>query len=250
MGDEVIGTSFACEKFISGTCSNGKDGWNIVFMGDDKVRNDPSNSLDTSNDDIIPTDTVKDSRYRQDELGEEAVSVWLGICTMSSAPGTCILNMVNNVIYIKVTGSLSNQYSVPSIKKFVLCLKDTGNAILPPERKYMLEEEALDEVYKGTISIQETFTRVMDLPLLKDSNDSLKMEHVKAKDINGLSLLSPPCVTLLGKPEPRPGKFNKALAIYIIPFDPIDIPMQHAKRKASIDRSAGSIPEYAKLEIS
>ncbi|KAI6013110.1 hypothetical protein PISMIDRAFT_13024 [Pisolithus microcarpus 441] len=127
---------------------------------------------------------------------------------MSSAPGTCVLNVVNDVIYVEVTGSLSkwdtHTFTVniqsPGIKKVVLHLKDTVGTIPTPERKHTLEVEALEEieeassklqaahaalwkVYKGTIGIQEMFTRVTDasarldtvhnkLSLLKDANDS------------------------------------------------------------------------------
>ncbi|KAI6005996.1 hypothetical protein EDD15DRAFT_698905 [Pisolithus albus] len=147
---------------------------------------------------------------------------------MSATPGTRILNVVDDVIYVEVTGSLSkwntHTFSVdiqsPGIKKIVLRLKDTVDTVLPPARKYTLEEEALEDVeeasskleaahaalwkaYEGTIGIQETFTRVTcasarldavrnKLSLLKDSNDSLEAERVKAEDIDVKSDLTAP----------------------------------------------------------
>ncbi|KAI6110297.1 hypothetical protein EDD16DRAFT_1522313 [Pisolithus croceorrhizus] len=252
MGNEVINTSFSCEKVMSGMCSNGKDGWNVMFMDDDKVGNDPFNSLDVSNDGMIPMDIIKDRGDRY--------------------------YVINS-----------------SIKKVMLCLKDTVNTILPPKRKYTLEEEALEEVkevssklqaahaalwkaYKGTIGIQETFTRVMDasarldaicnkLSLLKNSNDSLKMEHVNAEGVSVKpdpahedtaephfehTSASPCCVLPhhCGNPNLDQASLMKPWAYYIIPFDPIDIPMQLAKRKAPIDTSTTLIHKHAKLEVS
>ncbi|KIK13962.1 hypothetical protein PISMIDRAFT_17619 [Pisolithus microcarpus 441] len=223
---------------------------------------------------------------------------------MLSVPGTCVLNVVDDVIHIEVTGSLSKWdthfFSVdiqsPGIKKVVLRLKDTGISIsLPPESKHTLEEEALQEVeaassklcaahvalwkvYEGTISIQETFTRVTDasarldtvrnkLSLLRDSNDSLEVELVKAEDVDIKPdpahedttelqfehTSSSPCRILphyCGNPNPDQASSTKPWAYRIIPFDPIDIPMQLAKRKAPIDMSTSPTHKHAKLEVS
>ncbi|KAI5990599.1 hypothetical protein EDD15DRAFT_2369659 [Pisolithus albus] len=182
----------------------------------------------------------------------------------------------------------------PGIKKIILRLKDTGNSVLSPESKHTLEEEALEEVeeaslklraahaalwkaYEGTIGIQETFTRVTDasarldtirnkLSVLRDANDSIEMERVKAEDVDvkpdpalediTASRFEPastsPCRVLArfsGNPNPDLASPSKPWAYRIIPFDPIDIPTQLAKRKASADMSPGSIPKHAKLEI-
>lgn len=53
--------SFPCEKFTSGACGNGKDGWNEAVVGDDEVKSETFDSFDVSNDDIIPTDIVENS---------------------------------------------------------------------------------------------------------------------------------------------------------------------------------------------
>lgn len=222
---------------------------------------------------------------------------------MSSAPGTRVLNVVDDVIYVEVTGSLSkwdtHTFSVdiqsPGIKKVVLRLKDTVNTVgsLPPERKFTLEEEALEEVeeassklqaahaalwkaYEGTVGIQDTFVRVTDastrldairnkLSLLKDAHNSpevVKTEDVDVKPDPALEdtmalrfepASASPCRVLpryCGNPNPDPASLTKPWAYRIIPFDPIDIPTQCAKRKASIDTSAGSIPKHTKPEIS
>ncbi|KAI5980857.1 hypothetical protein EDD15DRAFT_2380796 [Pisolithus albus] len=221
---------------------------------------------------------------------------------MSSAPGTRILNVVNDVIYVKLTGSFckwdTHFFSVDiqslGIKKVVLRLKDTGNSIsLLPERKDTLEEEVLEQVeeassklqaahaalwkaYEGTVGIQETFTKVTDasarldsvrnkLSLLKDSNDALETQRVKAEDVEVKpdpaaledttalrfeSASASPCRVLScssGNPNPDPAGSTKPWAYYVIPFDPIDIPTQCAKRKAAIDTSTDA--KRAKLEI-
>ncbi|KAI6096281.1 hypothetical protein EDD16DRAFT_1720036 [Pisolithus croceorrhizus] len=193
--------------------------------------------------------------------------------------------MVGDIIYVEVSGSLSkwnmHTFSVdiqsPSVKKVVLHLKDTVDTVsLPPERKYTLEEEALEQVeeassklrathvalwkvYEGTIGIQEMFTR--------NSSNSLETEHVNVEDVD----IKPdpahkdtaelcfectstsPCHILphhCGNPNLDQASSMKPWAYYIIPFDPIEIPMQLAKRKAPIDTSTGPIQKHAKLEIS
>ncbi|KIK20253.1 hypothetical protein PISMIDRAFT_13142 [Pisolithus microcarpus 441] len=210
--------------------------------------------------------------------------------------------MVDDIIYVEVTGSLSKWdthfFSVdiqsPGIKKVVLRLKDTGNSIsLPPERKHTLEEEVLEEVeeassklqaahaalwkaYEGTIGIQDTFMRVMDastrldaicnkLSLLKDANESLKL--VKTEDVNvkpdptikdTMSLWFEHTSTSLccvlprycGNTNSAQASLMKPWAYHIIPFDPIDIPTQLAKRKGLTDMSTGPIHKHAKLEMS
>ncbi|KAI6117358.1 hypothetical protein EDD16DRAFT_1707684 [Pisolithus croceorrhizus] len=172
-------------------------------MGDEQVGSDPLDSVNANTDDIIAAAIVKGSRG-----------------TTSLTPSTQILNVVDDIIHIEVTASLSKWdmhfFSVniqsPGIKKIVLCLKDTGNSILSPGRKHALEEEALEQVeeassklqaahaalwkaYEGTIGIQDMFTRVTDvsarldaihnkLSLLRDANDSLEMELVKVEDVD------------------------------------------------------------------
>ncbi|KAI6017150.1 hypothetical protein EDC04DRAFT_2608104 [Pisolithus marmoratus] len=105
---------------MSGMCSNSrKDSWNVMFVGDNELRNGPVKLLDVGNNVIIPTDIVEDS-------GD-------GYYSMSSTPGMHVLNMVDDIIYIKVTGSLSKwethmflvNIQSPGIKKVVLHLKDT-----------------------------------------------------------------------------------------------------------------------------
>ncbi|KAI6118868.1 hypothetical protein EV401DRAFT_2179112 [Pisolithus croceorrhizus] len=221
---------------------------------------------------------------------------------MTSTSGTRILNVVGDVIYIEVTGSLSkwntHTFSLdiqsPGIKKVVLRLKDTVDTVLPAERKHTLEEEALEQVeeassklqaahaalwkaYEGTIGIQDTFVRVTDararldavrnkLSLLRDASDSLELDLVKAEDVDvkpDPALADPmalqfehasasPCRVLpryCGNPNPDQASSTKPWAYYIIPFDPIDIPTQLAKRKSQTDASTGPIPKHAKLEV-
>ncbi|KAI5997036.1 hypothetical protein EDD15DRAFT_2364489 [Pisolithus albus] len=140
---------------------------------------------------------------------------------MSSTPGTRIINVVDDVIYVEVAGSLSkwetHTFTVdvqsPGIKKVVLCLKDVVNNVsLPPEEIHTLEREALEEVeeasskleavhatlwkaYEGTIGIQDSFVKVTDasarlgairnkLSLLKDAKDPLKTELDEIKDVD------------------------------------------------------------------
>ncbi|KAI5991401.1 hypothetical protein EDD15DRAFT_2197401 [Pisolithus albus] len=285
VGNVVIAISFPCEKFKSGAFGNGKDDWNVALVGDGEVRSDPFDSLLVSNDDIMPTDMVEDDGG-----------------TMLSAPGTRVLNVVEDVIYVEVTGSLSKwdthfflvDIQSPGIKKVVICLKDTVDTVLPAERQCTIEEEALKQVeetstnlqaahaalwkaYEGTIGIQDTFTRVTvasnkldavrnKLSLLRDSKDSLKRELDGTKDViikvdpaveDATALQfqpasASPCRLLprcTGNPNPLASS-TKPWAYYVIPFDPIDIPTQRAKRKAPIDTSTGSIPKHAKLETS
>ncbi|KAI5992514.1 hypothetical protein EDD15DRAFT_2368275 [Pisolithus albus] len=221
---------------------------------------------------------------------------------MSSVPGMHVLNVVDDVIYIEVTGSLSkwetHTFSVdiqsPGIKKVVLRLKDAVNNIsLPPEEVYTLEQEALEEVekasskleaahaalwkaYEGTIGIQDTFVRVTDasarlgvvrnkLSLLKDSKAPPKTELGENEDANikpnpaseDLSLQfqptsASPCRVLpryVGNPNPDPESSAKPWAYYVIPFNPIDIPTQRAKRKRPIDASPSPIPKHMKSEV-
>ncbi|KIK21385.1 hypothetical protein PISMIDRAFT_12318 [Pisolithus microcarpus 441] len=220
---------------------------------------------------------------------------------MSSTPGTRIINVVDDVIYVEVAGSLSkwetHTFTVdiqsPGIKKVVLRLKDTVNNVLPHEEIYTLEQEALEQVeeasskleaahaalwkaYEGTIGIQDTFVQVTDasarlgairnkLSLLKDAKDPLKTELDEKKDVNikpnpaseDLSLQfqstsASPCRVLpryVGNPNPDLASSAKPWAYYIIPFDPIDIPTQRAKRKRPIDVSTGPVPKHMKMEV-
>ncbi|KIK22767.1 hypothetical protein PISMIDRAFT_11465 [Pisolithus microcarpus 441] len=147
--------------------------------------------------------------------------------------------------------------------------------------KLQAAHAALWKAYKGTIGIQETFTRVTDasarldairnkLSLLRNSNDSLMMELVKAEDVNvkpdpGLedttalqfeSTSASPCRVLpryCGNPNADHVNSTKPWAYYILPFDPIDIPTQHSKRKLPNDTSTAPVREHhkhAKLELS
>ncbi|KAI6094304.1 hypothetical protein EDD16DRAFT_1714096 [Pisolithus croceorrhizus] len=220
---------------------------------------------------------------------------------MSSTLGTCLLNVVDDIIYVEVTSSLSkwetHTFSVdiqlPGIKKVVLHLRDAINNIsLPPEEIHTLEHKALEQVeeasleleaahaalwkaYEGTIGIQDMFIQVTavsmglgaicnKLFLLKDSKDPPKMELDEAKDVDVKPNLTSedlplqfqpistsPCRILpcyVGNPNPDPASL-KLWAYYIIPFDPIDIPMQQAKRKHPIDASTNAIPKHMKLEV-
>ncbi|KAL4072401.1 hypothetical protein V8B97DRAFT_2006773 [Scleroderma yunnanense] len=223
---------------------------------------------------------------------------------MSSTPSMCVLNIVDNIIYVKVTSSLSKWdthfFSVnilsPGIKKVVFHLKDTVNNILPPERKGTLEKEVLEQIeeassklkaahasiwtaYEGTIGIQEVFGKVNDascrldaiwnkLSVLRDVEELPRMEPVQAKDVdtkldltstdddNSLkfeSVSASPCCML----PHHTGNLNlldvpcttKPWAYHINPFDPLDIPMQLAKRKA-LYTPTGPVPKHAKLEAS
>ncbi|KAI5984731.1 hypothetical protein EDD15DRAFT_2374985 [Pisolithus albus] len=221
---------------------------------------------------------------------------------MSSTPGTRIINVVDDVIYVEVTGSLSkwetHTFTVdvqsPGIKKVVLRLKDVvNNASLPPEEIHTLEQEALEQVeeasskleaahtalwkaYEGTIGIQDTFIQVTDasarlgaicnkLSLLKDAKDPLKTELDEIKDIDirpnptsedlssqFQSTSASPCRVLpryVGNPNPGLASSEKLWAYYVIPFDPIDIPTQRAKRKRPIDVSTGPVPKHMKTEV-
>ncbi|KAL4066277.1 hypothetical protein V8B97DRAFT_1874707 [Scleroderma yunnanense] len=139
---------------------------------------------------------------------------------MSSTPSMCVLNVVDDVIYVKVTSSLSKWdthfFSVnilsPGIKKVVFCLKGTVNNILPPERKGTLEKEVLEQIeeasskleathaslwtaYEGAIGIQEVFDKVNNashrldaiqnkLSVLRDAEELPRMEPVQAKDVD------------------------------------------------------------------
>ncbi|KAI6004607.1 hypothetical protein EDD15DRAFT_2191442 [Pisolithus albus] len=248
VGNEVIGTSFACEKFMSGTCGNRKDSWNVMFVGDGEVRSDPFDSLHTS------------SR------------------TVEMVRGTHVINVVNNVIYIKVTGSLSkwdtHTFTVdiqsPSIKKVVLHLKDTVGTILPAERKHTLEEEALEQVeeassklqaahaalwmaYEGTIGIHvDMFIKVTNVEPVKGKDIDIKPDHTDKESWFECTLASP-CRILpryCGNPNSDEASSTKPWAYRIIPFDPIDIPTQHSKRKLANDTTTAPVHKHTKLEIS
>ncbi|KAL4080257.1 hypothetical protein V8B97DRAFT_2020916 [Scleroderma yunnanense] len=224
---------------------------------------------------------------------------------MLSTPSTHILNVADNVIYVKVTSSLSKWdthfFSVnilsPGVKKVVLHLKDTVNNILPPERKGTLEKEVLEQVeeassklkatcaslwiaYEGTIGIQEVFGKVNDascrldaiwnkLSVLRDGEEaeSPRAEPIKAENADPkLDLASrdfgdplkfepvsvSPCCVLschTGNPNPDALHSTKPWAYCIIPFDPLDIPMQFTKRKM-LHTPASPVPKCAKLEAS
>ncbi|KAI6106487.1 hypothetical protein EV401DRAFT_2121552 [Pisolithus croceorrhizus] len=255
---------------MSGTCGNGKDTWNVVFMGNEQVRSDPLESVDANTDNIIATDIIDVEGSRYYVIDSSSLSKWN-------------------------THTFSLDIQSPSIKKVVLHLKDTLDTIsLPPERKHMLEEEALEQVeeassklqaahaalwkaYEGTIGIQDMFTKVTDastrldavcnkLSLLRDTSDSLKVDLVKSEDDNVKPnpVLADPTVLQFkstsmslcrvlprycGNPNPDQASLMKPWAYYIITFDPIDIPTQLAKRKSWADMSTGPIPKHAKLEV-
>ncbi|KIK15157.1 hypothetical protein PISMIDRAFT_16722 [Pisolithus microcarpus 441] len=135
-------------------------------------------------------------------------------------PSTCVLNVVDDVIYVELTGALSlwdtHCFSVhiPSsgIKKVILHLKDMVVDALPTERKCILEQEALDQVkeassrledahaalwkaYEGTVGIQDAFTWVVDasgrldticnkLSVLRDAAEFDGMEPIKAEEVD------------------------------------------------------------------
>ncbi|KIK23137.1 hypothetical protein PISMIDRAFT_11124 [Pisolithus microcarpus 441] len=136
-------------------------------------------------------------------------------------PSSCILNVVDNIIYVELTGTLSwwdtHCFSVnipsPGIKKVMLCLKDMVIDIsLPTERKHILEQETLEQVeeassrlkdahaalwkaYEGTVSIQDAFTQVVDvsgrldticnkLSVLQDTAELDGIEPIKAEEVN------------------------------------------------------------------
>ncbi|KAI5993985.1 hypothetical protein EDD15DRAFT_2196410 [Pisolithus albus] len=274
VGNEVIGISFPCAKVPSGTCGDGKVGLNAVLVGDEET-----------------TGAGKGRVKRQ--------VVPLG--AMSSTPGTRIINVVDDVIYVEVAGSLSkwetHTFTVdvqsPGIKKVVLRLKNVVNNVsLPAEEVHTLEQEALEQVeeasskleaahaalwkaYEGTIGIQDTFVWVTDasarlgvirnkLSLLKDSKAPPKTELGENEDANikpnpaseDLSLQfqstsASPCRVLphyVGNPNPDPESSEKPWAYYVIPFDPIDIPTQRAKRKRLVDASTGPIPKHMRME--
>ncbi|KIK17100.1 hypothetical protein PISMIDRAFT_15371 [Pisolithus microcarpus 441] len=136
-------------------------------------------------------------------------------------PSTRILNVVDDIIYVELTGALSwwdtHCFSVnipsPGIKKVVLHLKDMVIDIsLPTERKCILEQETLEQVkeassrledaraalwkaYEGTVGIQDAFTQVVDasgrldtihnkLSVLRDATEFNGMELIKAKEVD------------------------------------------------------------------
>ncbi|KAI6098918.1 hypothetical protein EDD16DRAFT_1790483 [Pisolithus croceorrhizus] len=134
-------------------------------------------------------------------------------------PSTRVLNVVDDVIYVELTGALSQWdthcFSVdilsPGIKKIVLRLKDSVNNILSADSRCTLEGQALEEVeaassrlaiaraalwkaYEGTVGIQDAFTGVnaassrLDtirnkLSVLRDTAESSGMDPVKAEDV-------------------------------------------------------------------
>ncbi|KAI6096097.1 hypothetical protein EDD16DRAFT_1528253 [Pisolithus croceorrhizus] len=209
---------------MSGTSGNEKDGWNVMFMGDEQVRSDLLHSVNASTDEIIAADITEGSRGRLE-------STW-------------ILNIVDDIIYVEVTGSLSkwetHMFSVdiwsPGIKKVILHLKDAVNTVLPLEWQCTLEEEALEQkAYEGTIRIQDMFTRVTDasarldavcnkLALLGDLKNSLRSELNRTEDVNV--------------------KANPTLE------DTVALQLYHAKRKALINVSSSPILKHMKLEDS
>ncbi|KAI5997085.1 hypothetical protein EDD15DRAFT_2364547 [Pisolithus albus] len=142
---------------------------------------------------------------------------------MSSTPvtrSTRVLDVVEDVIYVEVTGALSRWdthcFSVnilsPGIKKVVLRLKDSVNNPLSADSKCTLEGQALEEVeaassrlkvaeealwkaYEGTVGIQEAFAGVAGassrldairnkLSVLRDTADSSGMDPVKAEEVD------------------------------------------------------------------
>ncbi|KAI6101094.1 hypothetical protein EDD16DRAFT_1525998 [Pisolithus croceorrhizus] len=216
VGNEVITISFACEKFMSGTCGNGKDTWNMVIAGDEQ------------------------------------------------SPG-----IKKVVLHLRDTVDTEAHSSSRSI----------GAA----SSKLQAAHAALWKVYEGTIRIQDMFTKVTDastrldaihnkLSLLRDASNSFKANPVKSEDDDAMpnpTLTDPmalhyicillwmffSCDTLqvlaqhCGNPNPDQASSMMPWAFYIIPSDPINIPMQLMKRKSQADMSAGLIPKHAKLEV-
>ncbi|KAI5986398.1 hypothetical protein EDD15DRAFT_2200183 [Pisolithus albus] len=268
VGNEVIGISFPCAKVPSGTCGDGKVGWNAVLVGDEETTGAGTGRVKRQ---VVP-------------LG-----------AMSSTPGTRIINVVDDVIYVEVAGSLSkwetHTFTVdvqsPGIKKVVLRLKDVVNNVPKALTALALEEveeasskleavhATLWKAYEGTIGIQDSFIKVTDasarlgairnkLSLLKDAKDPLKTELDEIKDVDTRpnrtsedlssqfqSTSASPCRILpryVGNPNPDPESSEKPWAYYVIPFDPIDIPTQRAKRKRPVDASTGPIPKHMKME--
>ncbi|KAI5990938.1 hypothetical protein EDD15DRAFT_2197729 [Pisolithus albus] len=244
--------SFAWEKFTSETCGKVKGCWKVGFVGDGFFRSkDPVDSFDVNNADIIMSVVAVQDR---------------------GPPSTTrVLNVVDDVIYVEVTGSLSKWdthcFSVniqsPGVKKVVLRLKDAVD-----NSKCTLEGEALEELeaastrledahaalwkaYEGTIGIQDAFTRVVDassrldavrnkLSVLRDAKESNAMVPIKAEDVGcepHLELGSDGENSRIlsrhtGNPNPDAGSPNKPWAYRVIPFEPSDIPTQLAKRNA------------------
>ncbi|KAI6106604.1 hypothetical protein EDD16DRAFT_1520642 [Pisolithus croceorrhizus] len=138
-------------------------------------------------------------------------------------------------------------------------------------------------MYKGTVGIQDAFTRVdaassrLDtiwnkLSVLRDTAESSGMDPVKAEDVNCEPHLqsgsdvedlqfeptsTSPCRVLAhytGNLNPDVGSLTKPWSYCVIPFTPSDIPMQlvkrNSKRPVSVDASTGNISKHPKLEIS
>ncbi|KAI6004371.1 hypothetical protein F5J12DRAFT_893460 [Pisolithus orientalis] len=202
---------------------------------------------------------------------------------MSLRPSTCIINVVEDVIYIEVAGSFSKwdthfflvDILSPGIKKIMFCLKDTVNNNLSTDAKCTLEGEALEQVEAASSQLQTAHAALVvdashtldticnELLVIRDAEESSITEPVGAEDVK--------C-----KPDPEPGNLQfestsaspcrvlacttrnlnpdahsptKPQAYHIIPFNPSDIPTQLAKRKAAVNASTGPIQKHAKLEV-
>ncbi|KIM50463.1 hypothetical protein SCLCIDRAFT_34267 [Scleroderma citrinum Foug A] len=174
------------------------------------------------------------------------------------------------------------------VKKIVFRLKDTTDNNLSTEQKTTLEGEVLEQVeeasanlravhaalwkaYEGISSIQDTFGKVTDanrtvntirnkLSVLRDAKEPalVKDESIECKidpetkdskdgDILKFeSISASPCQVLTRATNPDGTSPAKP---WVIRFDPSDIPMQLAKRKAPIDKSTGPVTKNAKLEV-
>ncbi|KAI6100804.1 hypothetical protein EV401DRAFT_2138659 [Pisolithus croceorrhizus] len=217
---------------MSGTCGNGKDTWNMVIAGDEQVRSDPSESISANTDDIIATDIIdtEGSRYY----------------------------VINS--------------SLPPERKHTVQAEALEQ--LAPSSRLLMQHYG---------RIQDMFTKVTDastrldaihnkLSLLRDASNSFKANPVKSEDDDAMpnpTLTDPmalhyicillwmffSCDTLqvlaqhCGNPNPDQASSMMPWAFYIIPSDPINIPMQLMKRKSQADMSAGLIPKHAKLEV-
>ena len=71
VGYDVIDILVACEKLLSGVCSNGKD-WKVGLVGDldEGLRREPLGSLD-GNINNIAADVIED-RYREEVGGRKS----------------------------------------------------------------------------------------------------------------------------------------------------------------------------------
>ncbi|KAL4080510.1 hypothetical protein J3A83DRAFT_4184548 [Scleroderma citrinum] len=250
MGYEVIDTPFPCEKFMSGMCCKGKDGWKVGFVGDEAFSNNPVDSLDASIDDIILAD-VENRGYSTHVINSKHVIFHLK-------------DTVNNILPPERKGTLE---------------KEVLEQIEEASSKLEAAHASLWIVYEGTIGIQEVFGKVNNashrldtiqnkLSVLRDVEELPRMEPVQGKDVdtkldltstdddNSLkfeSVSASPCHMLphhTGNPNLLDVPCStKPWAYHVNPFNPSDIPMQLAKRKA-LYTPMGPVPKHTKLEAS